>query len=136
MVINPDGKEGILTSGFTVMAVRPTTAGIFRNGNWYVDWNGNGAWDATDALHVGYFGANPGDIPLAGDWDGTGISRFGVFRSGYWYVDWNGNGAWDATDALHVGYFGANPGDIPLVGDWDGYRYLQIRRVPEWILVC
>jgi PKD repeat protein len=94
--------------------------GVFRSGSWFVDWNGNGAWDATDAQHIGYFGANPGDIPLVGDWDGSGVSRFGVFRNGSWFVDWNGNGAWDATDAQHIGYFGANPGDIPLVGDWDG----------------
>jgi len=98
----------------------PDKFGVFRNGYWYVDWNGNGTWDTVDAQHIGYFGANPGDIPIVGDWDGTGPSKFGVFRNGYWYVDWNGNGTWDTVDAQHIGYFGANPGDIPIIGDWDG----------------
>ena len=38
--------------------------GVFQSGYWYVDWNGNETWDATDAQHIGYFGANPGDIPV------------------------------------------------------------------------
>ena len=58
-----------------------------------------------------FFGGIPGDIPVAGSWDGSGIGKVGIFRSGYWFVDWNGNGAWDAVDAQHIGYFGANPGD-------------------------
>src|SRR5512137_545854 len=109
------------TPGISPSSVTGTSKfGVFRNGYWYVDWNGNGAWDGVDAQHVGYFGANPGDIPIIGDWDGTGTSKFGVFRNGYWYVDWNGNGAWDTVDSQHVGYFGANSGDIPIIGDWDG----------------
>ena len=104
-----DYNNGNFKGAEVTVIVGQSKFGVFRNGYWYVDWNGNGAWDSTDAQHVGYFGANPGDIPIIGDWDGTGPSKFGVFRNGYWYVDWNGNGAWDTVDAQHVGYFGANP---------------------------
>lgn len=40
---------------------------MYRNGAWYVDWNGNNQWDAEDAAHVFYFGL-PGDLPVMGDW--------------------------------------------------------------------
>ena len=89
-------------------------------GYWYVDWNGNGAWDTIDAAHIkGPFG-QAGDRAITGDWDGSGTIKVGVFRNGYWYVDWNNNGLWDTVDAQHIGYFGVNPGDIPIIGDWDG----------------
>jgi hypothetical protein len=118
-VTNAFGFSNVTKTGYIMVTRYPTSKfGVFRNGYWYVDWNGNGAWDTVDAQHVGYFGATPGDIPIIGDWDGTGPSKFGVFRNGYWYVDWNGNGAWDTVDAQHVGYFGANPGDIAIIGKW------------------
>jgi hypothetical protein len=35
---------------------------------WYVDWNDNGVWDATDAAHIkGPFG-QAGDSPVTGKW--------------------------------------------------------------------
>lgn len=98
--------------------------GVYRNGSWFVDWNGNGIWDATDAAHVLSFGL-PGDLPIMGDWNGDGRLKIGVYRNGYWFVDWNGNGAWDATDAAHVLAFGL-PGDLPVMGDWNGDGRLKI----------
>jgi YD repeat-containing protein len=90
--------------------------GVFRNGAWYLDTNGNGVWDAgTDTVTT--FGL-PGDIPVTGDWTGTGTAKIGVFRNGVWYLDANGNGVWDGgTDT--AAYFGL-AGDIPVVGDWNG----------------
>jgi hypothetical protein len=93
----------------------PTNIGVFRNGAWYLDTNGNDAWNAgTDT--VTSFGTT-GDVPVAGDWDGTGSARIGVFRNGVWFLDTNGNGVSDGTDT--VAYFGMT-GDIPVVGDWNG----------------
>jgi hypothetical protein len=40
------------------------------------------------------FGA-PTDIPVVGDWTGTGTAKLGVYRQGQWYLDKNGNGVWD-----------------------------------------
>jgi PKD repeat protein len=96
-----------------------SNVGVFRNGIWYVDWNGNGAWDAVDAAHTkGPFG-QAGDIAVAGDWNGNRTTKIGVFRNGFWYVDWNNNGIWDAEDAQHIGFFG-QAGDGPVIGDWTG----------------
>jgi hypothetical protein len=62
-----------------------------------------------------------GDIPLVGDWDGTGTGKVGLFRpsDGTFYLDYNGNGIWDGCKqdrCLRIGL----SGDIPLVGDWNG----------------
>jgi hypothetical protein len=48
--------------GFSEMA-------MYVDGRWYVDFNGNGQWDAQDLLvHLG----GPGDRPIVGDWNGDG----------------------------------------------------------------
>jgi hypothetical protein len=47
---------------------------------WYIDLNNNGRWDGPfggDAIWS--FGLT-GDIPVAGDWSGNGISKIGVMR--------------------------------------------------------
>ena len=38
-----------------------------------------------------------GDLPVVGDWNGTGEMRIGVFRpsTGEWFLDMNGNGKFD-----------------------------------------
>ena len=108
--------------------------GVYRNGAWFVDWNGNNQWDATDAAHVFFFGL-PGDLPVMGDWNGDGRLKVGVYRNGAWYVDWNGNNQWDATDAAHVFYFGL-PGDLPVMGDWNGDGRLKagVYRKGAWFV--
>ena len=59
---------------------------------------------------------NPGDVPLACDWNGDGISTIGVFRRGQFVLfDSNAQSAWITAD------FGfGNAGDTPVCGDWDG----------------
>ncbi len=86
---------------FSKALVQDQSFGVFRNGGWSVDWNGNDQWDATDAAHIFYLGLT-GDLPVIGDWSGDGRLKPGVYRSGVWFVDWNGNNQWDATDAAHV----------------------------------
>jgi hypothetical protein len=60
-----------------------TDVGVFRNGAWYLDFNGNRQWDRgiDIAITVGSFGL-PNDIPIIGDWNGDDASAVGVFRSG------------------------------------------------------
>ena len=77
--------------------------GLFVNGYWYLDLNGNEKWDGArggDKLLT--FGRS-GDIPVVGDWDGTGKTEIGVFRPSTqeWFLDKNGNGK---TGQLHRGY--------------------------------
>ncbi|MBQ1864197.1 MAG: hypothetical protein II150_06385, partial [Thermoguttaceae bacterium] len=50
--------------------------GIFADGSWYLDANGDGKWDGNDIL------ARLGDgstDPVAGDWDGDGKTDIGVY---------------------------------------------------------
>ena len=51
------------------------------------------------------------DIPLVGDWNGTGTSKVGAFRpsDGTFYLDYNGSGTWEGcgTDrCLSIGMNG------------------------------
>jgi hypothetical protein len=93
-----------------------TDIGVFRNGAWYLDANGNRQWDAgTDvAIAPGAFGLSS-DSPVIGDWNGDGIADIGVFRNGNFHLDYNGNRYWDGGDQTLV--FGMTA-DIPVAGRW------------------
>ena len=90
--------------------------GVFRDGVWYMDMDGNGAWNPANDTFT-YFGL-PGDVPVTGDWDNTITTKIGVFRNGVWYLDMDGDGAWNPANDTFT-YFGL-PGDAPVTGDWDG----------------
>ncbi len=59
---------------------------------------------------------DPGDVPLACDWDGNGTETVGIYRNGRFVLFDS-----DANDARPVAdfWFG-DRGDVPLCGDWDG----------------
>jgi hypothetical protein len=99
-----------------------TQLGLFRpsSGQWFLNRNANRAWNgcAKDTC-ISSFGI-PGDLPVAGDWNGTGITKIGVFRpsTAEWFLDLNGNGKWDGPSLdLYVPEYG-QPGDIPVIGRW------------------
>ena len=100
----------------------PDAVGVFRpsDGTFYLDKNKSGTWEACGTDSCLSIGMN-GDVPLVGDWDGSGTSKVGAFRpsDGTFYLDHNGNGAWDGCDVDRCLQIGMNS-DIPLVGDWDG----------------
>ncbi|MGH7931277.1 MAG: InlB B-repeat-containing protein, partial [Candidatus Binatia bacterium] len=91
-------------------------------GSWRIDANGNATRDtcSSDKCYSGF--GRTHDLPVAGDWDGTGKTRIGVFRpsTGEWFLDNNANGRHDncGTD-LCISAFGL-PGDQPVVGIWLG----------------
>jgi FtsP/CotA-like multicopper oxidase with cupredoxin domain len=100
----------------------PTKIGVYINGTWYLDLNGNGAWDGTPTDARYSFGIGVANaIPVTGDWTGTGTTKIGIYKTGSWYVDLNGNGAWDGTptDALYS-FGGGIANAIPVTGDWTG----------------
>ncbi|MGH8952722.1 MAG: hypothetical protein ACRDX9_15045 [Acidimicrobiia bacterium] len=59
---------------------------------------------------------NPGDLPIAGDWDGDGDATPGLYRQsdGFFYSR-NSN----STGIADAECFAGNPEDVPVVGDWD-----------------
>ena len=71
------------------------TIGVFRDGTWRLDVDGNGRW--TDADQMLHFGAK-GDIPLVGDFNGDGVDDIAIYRDGKLYMDTNGNRQLDASD--------------------------------------
>jgi hypothetical protein len=99
-----------------------TQLGLFRpsTGEWFLNRNGNRAWNGCNKdTCIRQFG-KIGDLPVIGDWNGTGISRIGVFRpsTGEWFLDLNGNGMLDGPNVdLHVSRYGQQ-GDVPVVGRW------------------
>jgi hypothetical protein len=103
--------------------------GLFRNGFWILDANGNYQWDGTGSGKdiVAGFGTT-GDKPVVGDWNGDGRSEIAVFRpsTGQWIVDLNGNYAWDGTGTGQdiTASLGQN-GDIPVAGDWKGVAFTR-----------
>ena len=90
---------------------------------WILDSNGNGTFDAgTDQAFA--FGGASGDVPVVGDWDGSGKDRIGLFRSGFfWILDVNGDGVLNNINEAggdQTFAFGGVAGDVPVVGDWNG----------------
>ncbi|HEX9662517.1 MAG TPA: hypothetical protein VGB27_09545, partial [Candidatus Binatia bacterium] len=96
--------------------------GIFEadGSTWRLDYNGNGVMDSCNVDRCLSSFGRAGDLPVAGDWDGTGKARVGVFRpsTGEWFLDKNGNGRIDGCTAdICVAAFG-KAGDRPVVGKW------------------
>jgi hypothetical protein len=94
--------------------------GLFRpkTGEWFLNRNGNRTWNGCKKdTCISDFG-EAGDLPVIGDWNGTGISKIGVFRpaTGEWFLDANGNGKWDGGLDIYLSY--GEPGDVPVIGKW------------------
>ena len=118
---NSFGQAGDMPAAGNWNGGAKSSIGVLRSGTgeWFIDHNGNHQWDGcgTDGCYSG-FGA-PGDLPVAGDWNGTGFAKIGVFRNGQWFLDANGNGAWDGCGVDLCLNFG-QMGDWPVAGNWDG----------------
>jgi hypothetical protein len=90
------------------------TIGVFRNGTWYLDVDGNGRWSEHD-VKVGF--GRSGDVPVVGDWNGDGIDNLGVYRDGTWHLDTDGNLRLDAHDKV---FELGGPHHKPVAGDFNG----------------
>ncbi len=125
-------SESAYTAPVSFSSAYPDEIGVFQNGTWYLDKNGNGVFDSgVDAMF--HFGI-AGDMPIAGDWNGDGYDEVGVKRGNRWYLDYNGNGTWDAGDVT-IPRFGL-ASDVPIVGDWngDGKDDIGVKRGNRWFL--
>ncbi len=125
-----------VTATFTGASASLPAVGVFREGQWFLDANGNSQWNECGVDHCDHFG-QPGDLPVVGNWDGGVKSRIGVFRPdiGKWFLDRNANGQWDECVADGCYTFGQT-GDLPVAGDWIGAGFAQIGvfRNGQWFL--
>lgn len=97
------------------------TIGVFQDGEWRLDEDGNGRWDDEVDSRIQY--GQKGDVPVVGDWNGDGIDEIGVFRAGEWILDDDNNHHLDDTDKV---FMLGEAGDLPTVGDWDGDGYDEV----------
>jgi hypothetical protein len=106
----------------SLLALAQDRIGLFRNGQWRLDVDNNGVGSAGDIFYPCYGLA--GDLPVAGDWDGDGVTEIGLFRNGQWRLDVDNNGVGSAGDIFYPSYGLA--GDLPVAGDWDGDGVTEI----------
>ena len=91
--------------------------GVFRNGTWILDTNGNGILDGSDKTVL--FG-QAGDIPVVGDWRGVGRIALGLFRQGTFILDLSGHLTGIPTGVADATFPWGQSGDVPIVADWSG----------------
>jgi hypothetical protein len=92
-----------------------STLGVFRDGEWVLDTNGDGQFDAKRDRYAEF--GKAGDIAVVGDFNGDGIDEIAVVRGDKVIVDSNGNGRLDATDKV---FEIQGEGQSVVVGDFDG----------------
>jgi hypothetical protein len=86
------GKAGDIPVAADWSGSGTTKVGVFRSGEWLVDYNGDGVFNASDKT---YTYGQAGDLPVIGDWDSSGHpNKIGVYRNGLWVLDYDGDNAW------------------------------------------
>ncbi len=91
------------------------TIGVFSDGQWRLDANGDGRWTAAEDTEFQF--GRPGDVPLVGDFDGDGVDDVSVVRGREWTVDSNRDRELTAHDRV---FEIEGAGGVPVSGDWDG----------------
>jgi len=126
-LVNPLQSFNAGSYGGFVSKISPGwKAAAFLNGTWYIDANRNGGFDGTAAGDQIFTFGQAGDVPVVGDWSGSGAAKIGVFRNGQWLLDYNGNGVWDGVAGGDRLYTFGQAGDKPVVGDWSGSGTVKI----------
>ena len=99
------GSPALANGDGDTVGVVDQTSGI-----WYLRDPSNGA---TTSFYYG----NPGDFPVAGDWNGDGIDTPGLYRQsdGFVYLRLS-----NTQGNANIKFFFGNPGDVPLAGDFNG----------------
>lgn len=92
-----------------------STLGIFNNGKWRIDVNGDGRFQDEDDSFFDF--GQQGDIAVVGDFNGDGLDEVAVVRGRDLIVDSNGNGRLDATDRVFE--IEGQAGQV-VVGDFNG----------------
>jgi hypothetical protein len=79
--------------------------------------NGNYQQDGADRIVM--FG-QPGDLPVVGDWTGSGKPALGLYRQGTFILDLSGHLSGVPTGYSDATFPFGQAGDLPVAGDWGG----------------
>jgi hypothetical protein len=104
-----------------------TKIGVYYQGFWYLDYDGNGIWDGginDKAYNIGW--PAPGVTPIVGDWSGSGTSKIGIYYYGFWYLDYDGDGVWNPANDKSYNFGWQATGVTPIMGDWNGDGRIKI----------
>jgi hypothetical protein len=96
-------------------SLNPSSAAL-----WYLH-NTNAAGNADIIFAYG----EAGDLPVAGDWTGSGTTTIGLYRPAGSPLNQTTTAQWllrnsNAAGNPDISFFYGGPGDLPVVGDWDG----------------
>jgi hypothetical protein len=92
---------------------------MYRRSDGYVYLRNTNTGGIAD---IRFFFGNPGDLPLAGDFDGDGCDTVSLYRpdDGRFFVIDDLGANEGGLGAAETDYLFGNPGDKPFVGDFDG----------------
>jgi FtsP/CotA-like multicopper oxidase with cupredoxin domain len=112
VAFNAEGESSATTAGTSGNGMA-TKIGVWKDGAWYLDANGDGIWQwgVDNYFNFGL----PTDHPLMGDWNGDGVVTPGLKR-GNMYILSNTNASGNGEIVFWFGL----PTDEPIVGDWNG----------------
>jgi hypothetical protein len=110
-----------ITSGWLPVVADSSGAGVTFSIDQAHDLGTDGVNNTLRSFGFG----QAGDIPVFGDWSGSGTGKIGIVRNGVWMLDYNGNGVWDGPAGGDRQFTFGPPGSIPVVGDWDGTGTLK-----------
>lgn len=102
--------NNVANDATTIGSGVPSTIGIYRNGKWYIDSDGDRIFTAAD--RIVNFGGLPDDVPLTGDARALALYRG---STGDFVFDDDVDGTADRS--IH---HPLQAGEIPIVGDWNG----------------
>lgn len=122
-----DGSNQVRLTNNTFGDTAPSTQNLFEVETFGVYRPTTGKWvlhtaNASQAIDINVnFGGQPGDLPVAGNWDGDTRTDIGVFHDGTFRRALLKKSFFGITvaDEIFPVSFGL-PGDLPVVGDWDG----------------
>jgi hypothetical protein len=115
------GSQPSLSITNTAKVTKNADVGVLQTtvSNTQFTLDGDGAQPAPSFSAQFIYGA-PGDVPITGDWAGTGTDDIGVFRpsTGQFILNTTGTGTFGAGD--QVFQYGGLAGDVPVAGHWNG----------------
>jgi hypothetical protein len=103
---------GHWTESSQLSPIVQTKIGVYKDGMWYLDYTGDGAWNTGDAVYS--FGA-PGWTPVVGEWNCYETPKIGITNGAQWYLDVDGDGVFTSIDKYFN--FGVS-GWTPVIGRW------------------